>query len=145
MSIETWKKEFYPVTADKCPKNKKAALRHAFKKWRGLLKKNLRRHGLIRQGSWIGSKHDLAITKYISSGILVIDGDTCALCKMYEDDDCNKGKEYCPLVNNSDWWWGGSGCERAWEQFVEWGRATPMLKRIVNAMNKHHAWWLAGK
>ena len=48
MSFTTWCKEFYPVPAsdfDGVDKPKEA-VKHALNKWRGLLPKNLKKHGI---------------------------------------------------------------------------------------------------
>ncbi len=66
MSISTWKKEFYPTPASRC--SKKNALAHSLRKWEGLLKKNLRKHGVTWDDAW---------------GLLNKSGDSCALCMRH--------------------------------------------------------------
>ena len=47
MSIETWKKEFYPISAARAAKKSKLfALEHCLKKWQGLTTANLKKHSL---------------------------------------------------------------------------------------------------
>jgi hypothetical protein len=64
MSIRSWKKEFYPITARKTLKRN--ALKHSIQKWKGLLPKNL-------------AKHDLKAPP------IEITADTCALCHHSQD------------------------------------------------------------
>lgn len=74
MSLSTWKKEFYPTEA----KNVKEAdaVEQSLRKWIGLRRKNLAKHGV---------RHDMDITYLIGDGNynMVIDGDSCALCQHY--------------------------------------------------------------
>lgn len=70
--INGWIKEFYPVEASEV--SKKNALLHSLRKWRGLTKENLSKHGL-------------------SSSPIPIDSGSCALCYYYINDECKK----CPL------------------------------------------------
>lgn len=86
MSLETWKDEFYPVPADKV--EAKDAVAHSLRKWIGLRKENLERHGVVRRGFMI---HD----KNYTGKLLPIDDQTCALCVHYEGDDCKCTA--CPL------------------------------------------------
>jgi hypothetical protein len=75
MSEESWKEEFYNVDAgDTC---KAQAVEHSLRKWKGLTKESLRRHGL--------SRVPIEISSY-----------TCALCLHYYDEEpeCNA----CPIV-----------------------------------------------
>lgn len=66
MSAESWKKEFYPITAQRC--SKKKAVEHSLQKWTGALKKNLKKHGL-------------------TAVPINFDSNTCALCVRYADLD----------------------------------------------------------
>lgn len=45
MSLQSWQDEFYPVEADQ-PQTQLDAARHSLQKWQGVMKKNLKRHGL---------------------------------------------------------------------------------------------------
>lgn len=45
MSIKTWKEEFYPVKPRKSMTTKEA-IEHSLRKWEGLRKSNLKKHGL---------------------------------------------------------------------------------------------------
>lgn len=87
MSLATWKAQYYPVPAQDCPKEQ--ALEHSRRKWIGLRKENLEKHGLC-YGQHIG-----AIYAEGNASKLDIDGHTCALCAVYgpTDEDCGG----CPL------------------------------------------------
>lgn len=88
MSFATWKKEFYPRDADE-PMKVKTAIKHSIKKWEGLSKANLKKHGLemtersiYEQGIWC----------------MTIDSTTCALCHLFVEKDghCHN----CPLYKS---------------------------------------------
>jgi len=83
MSLKTWKKEFYPIPADKCPKSK--AIAHSLQKWTGALKKNLKKHGCFIAATSVDDDDDR----------LLFGIDTCAACQHYlhGDRDCSE----CPL------------------------------------------------
>lgn len=99
MSLETWKKEFYPIDAKLVPVAD--AVAHSLKKWEGLLLENLARHEVfiwLRPGF-----HQL---KDGSGAFMRIDSDTCALCANYflepeSDGDCYDDDDgfckSCPL------------------------------------------------
>jgi len=76
MSLETWKKEFYPVPASTV--SEKNAVKHCLQKWTGLLKKNLRKHSV--------KSYDICDS--IGTG-----STSCALCLYYLDDNCVS----CPI------------------------------------------------
>ena len=84
MSLSTWKKEFYPITAIEAAKQgPRAALEHSIKKWEGGAVANCKKHGI-------------SIGKGIGKGIIYdfsFDGESCALCKLFLGDPC----EGCPL------------------------------------------------
>ena len=85
MSLTTWEKEFYPITAKEFEKgaNDRTLVDHSLRKWRGLRIENLRRHKLIQEGCEIG-------------GFLAIDDRTCALCARYLHPGCMC--DGCPIV-----------------------------------------------
>lgn len=83
MSLETWKKEFYPVDAKNVSEDE--AIRHSLRKWRGLTKENLEKHDLEKIGKTILEK--AIVDKFH------VDGYTCSLCNFYVDDRCTD----CPL------------------------------------------------
>lgn len=99
MSIETWKEEFYPVPADdrRAKRSHTAAVNHSLKKWRGLTKESLEKHGLQKIS---GSD---CITPILGGEHMPIAGATCALCLMEDDRTClnnstsEKFCRQCPL------------------------------------------------
>lgn len=88
MSLASWKKEFYPVPAEKV--TKKDAIAHSLRKWRGLTKENKRKHGVEFNHPYLAC----FLTGPRGAGGLFIDGESCALCVHYFDDD---GCVECPL------------------------------------------------
>lgn len=85
MSLETWKKEFYPTPAQKFP-TELEAVEHSLRKWRGLTKENLEKHELYQRLYFI---QDATGKKFC------IDCTTCALCQQHFDAaenlaDCDK-------------------------------------------------------
>ena len=85
MSLQSWKKEFYPTEASDID-NTLDAIEHSITKWKGLLPENLSKHGLeVDDGSiWDSNK-----------GYMVISAGTCALCQLFIERDCPD----CPLKN----------------------------------------------
>lgn len=83
MSLQSWKKEFYPTEASEID-NTPDAIEHSITKWKGLLPENLSKHYLeIDDGSiWDSNK-----------GYMVISAGTCALCQLFIETDCPN----CPL------------------------------------------------
>jgi len=76
VSLKTWKVEFYPVPADQV--SKADALDHSIRKWEGLTKINLKKHGLIVDGTEL-SEHGNA-----DSESFFVDAESCALCANYQ-------------------------------------------------------------
>lgn len=74
MSLETWKAEFYPIPADKV--KKKDTLEHSLRKWEGLRKENLEKHGVKLSGPMLTGLDGL--------GYMLIASESCALCVMAE-------------------------------------------------------------
>lgn len=84
MSLQTWKKEFYPHTAS----SRKALAKpitHALKKWRGLTDENLKRHNI--KTTYLGNLRD------DENNFFVINSNSCTLCKLYINLHCIG----CPL------------------------------------------------
>jgi hypothetical protein len=74
MTLKSWFDEFMPIPASKAHKTDLEAIEHSLKKWQGLTKANLKKHGL-----------ELTIFNNIceidnSNKKLVINCDSCALC-----------------------------------------------------------------
>lgn len=83
MSVESWKREFYPVDATQVAKED--ALAHSLKKWEGLMKENLERHGVELCYRGIRDKDGEHFN---------VDKSTCALCFHH---DKGFGCPTCPL------------------------------------------------
>jgi len=129
MSLETWKAEFYPVPA--CDVKKKEALAHSLRKWDGLTKPILRKHGLVKE-------YDR-----ISDGVfgMDIDARSCALCEWFlgpiwsDQKPCLK----CPLYKAR----GGKSCDHdtggamaPYSQFTHNDNPHPMIRLIKKAIEQ---------
>lgn len=80
MSLESWKREFYPVEANQV--SKEEAVEHSIRKWRGLTKTALKKHNLAK------NNHDAAIRSLKNLfADLRINTSTCALCAHYFNKD----------------------------------------------------------
>lgn len=125
MSMNTWKAEFYPVTADMCERGD--AIAHSVRKWIGLRKKNLDKHNLVfdRNECAIRSKNGTS---------LVIDSDSCALCHFYANANGPSGQWCisCPLFGYlSDSC--SSGYLSPYQIFAQTGNPEPMIKALRGA------------
>ncbi len=113
MSLETWKEEFYPIPADEVPESQ--ALTHSLRKWEGLRKENLEKHGVGATGGYVDE--------------MSIDSSTCALCHHHID---SVRCATCPLVKLTM----GGNCD---SEYVWWNHAgdpEPMIELIKNAINR---------
>lgn len=99
MSLKTWKKEFYPITAKQAAKKSVVeAVEHSLTKWTGLKKSNLEKHDVHQY---------LASIEYDDYRVsMSIDDSSCALCQKFiaKNDSCYG----CPLYivrgeNQCDW------------------------------------------
>lgn len=147
MSIATWKEEFYPVPASRIVKKDAAA--HSLKKWRGLTKANLKKHGL--------EKDYALIIPYTGAAFFRVDASTCALCIRYyskdvevEDDYRDYAREYeyqacskCPLFialgNNPCTYAPKNRLNSPYGKWIDTGDATDMIKALektVKLVNK---------
>jgi hypothetical protein len=98
MSLASWKKEFYPITAKKASeKSEVEAIEHSLKKWQGLTEENLEKHGLKKWG--------LAIKGIGTDQYLDIDDTSCALCEKYYNENVNEEIDdpciKCPIYLSS--------------------------------------------
>lgn len=118
MSIETWKKEFYPVSATS-RMSKKAAIEHSIKKWEGLLPENLKKHEVVI--NQYGDIHDDEINFEICDG-------SCALCQKYWAEYCAK----CPLYKKLGFECGKGEIEDGdgWTYYMDEGSPELMLKNL---------------
>ena len=127
MSLESWKKEFYSVPADKVAK--KDALAHSLRKWEGLTKAALRKHKISRCGDTIGEEE---LNEYFP-----IDSSTCALCEAFHEElpgEAIRSCGSCPLVGLSEQEEGDSGCTKEYLAWFANHRLAPMLALLRKAM-----------
>lgn len=92
MSLKTWKAEFYQTEAKNCPRSK--AAEHSLRKWIGLKKENLKKHK-VKVGL-IGVIDERYNFLSLNRNTLIIDKNTCALCKHFLSS--LSGCEKCPLA-----------------------------------------------
>lgn len=115
MSLKSWKKEFYPITAKRC--SKKNALAHSLLKWRGLQKSNLKRHSINLINCYL----------VYDGNNFEIGKNSCVLCGFYYGvKECPK----CPLEKIDDSVCSQSG---AWGDWLE-EDPKPMIALIRKAM-----------
>lgn len=122
MSLESWKKEYYPVDADEV--DAKDACAHSTQKWTGMLKKNLRRHALYAIDGKVSHKG--------GGDVFSVSGATCALCCVHEaeDETCDgcplfmvRGRIPCDAFRDDE----RDGDDTIFGTFIESGDARPML------------------
>lgn len=90
MSLESWKQEFYPIEANEV--SKENAISHSIRKWEGLRKENLKKHGVYVKGSlsWLIDN--------IADKTFILRSSTCALCYLYYEGFSNTNQCLeCPL------------------------------------------------
>jgi hypothetical protein len=120
MSLETWKKEFYPIEASE-EMSAKEAIEHSLRKWKGLRSENLDKHGVDAR----------AEVQYIfgEDSFLAIDGSSCALCvKFLELDENLPWCYHCPLAKTL-----GRSCGSDGMPYITWmetGNPEPMIKAL---------------
>lgn len=91
MSIDTWKKEFYPTDAETT--SIVGAVAHSIRKWRGIYSSNLRKHSLHKGYMFITDSGGKSFC---------LDSTTCSLCHHYY---IRTGCKKCPIFLNT-----GSSC-----------------------------------
>lgn len=120
MSLKTWKEEFYPIPSDEVSESQ--ALAHSLRKWEGLRKENLEKHG-------VGSSASGVMEFFID--FLPIDSSTCALCHYHVD---SVRCVTCPLVKLTR----GGNCDSAYVLWSHAGDPEPMIELIKLAANKEN-------
>lgn len=122
MSIETWKREFYPYPAND-PRAKLDPIGHSLQKWRGALKSSLRRHNLTLVRDELYDRGGKSFR---------FDSTTCSLCVVYYNPSVthvNDRCKRCPLSQAM----GGRSCElilnSPFSEFIE-GDPKPMLRAL---------------
>lgn len=129
MSLETWKAEFYPV--EPSPEmTDLEAVEHSLRKWEGLWKENLEKHGLIASSSTIREKEN-------DCERFEIDGESCSLCVKYISRDFNRSCGKCPLKKVNDETpcdlWNDSEVS-IYGEFGKNGNPEPMIKGLKKAL-----------
>jgi len=84
MSLNTWKKQYYPTPASRC--RKADAIAHSLRKWRGLRPEALKKHKVYLSGS----------TMLDNDVYFIIDASSCALCRHHLRSEGEKCTD-CPL------------------------------------------------
>ena len=147
MSIETWKEEFYTVPADdrRAKRSHTAAVNHSLKKWRGLTKENLEKHGLIKKSM------TSVIIPINGGGYISTAGTTCALCCMEDDRTClnnstnEKFCRRCPLFRtlgkqcNQENFFDISEEPSPYSEFLSKDDPLPMIKALEKTKKKLRA------
>lgn len=133
MSLETWKEEFYPKPAEET--TKRSALAHSLRKWRGLTKENLEKHGCVVEHGILADKG-----RWLADG-LSISSSSCALCHHHYD---RKRESYdtppcvtCPLakaLGTADW--RDEGCTSPWRAWTINGDPKPMIAALEKAIGE---------
>ena len=118
MSLDSWKKEFYPEPANECSYDQ--ALEHSILKWTGLLPENLEKHGMVRL--------DNCIESLSRDGWLLIGGDSCALCRYHYSPKnlCWDDEDPCPIVSVTE-----ETCDADYKKFLKEYQVTPMLSLLL--------------
>jgi len=138
MSLNSWKKEFYPTPASKA-KGKKNAIKHSLTKWIGLRKKNLQKHDLVFAYADSPAIYE---NNELSSRHIKINSQTCALCVLYfngrgQDSDLMTNKKgtcfKCPLFQSL-----GNKCDgkfdRPYVKFMDSANPEPMIKALQKTL-----------
>jgi hypothetical protein len=102
MSLQTWKKEFYPVPADDV--EAPDAIAHSLQKWIGLRPENLKKHGVQIKHRAVENINPHGLEDY---GYIPISDSTCSLCAVYFEEDSYDGCSACPLALAR----GGAACD----------------------------------
>lgn len=115
MSLVTWKKEFYPSTAQAAAeRGVVSAVKHSLQKWRGLSEKALKQHGLRLSRDKTSIRMDR--TEFTATK-----ADTCALCELFIK-NCCRG---CPLFEIEGVVCGNT--HSAWRHFLATGNNSRMV------------------
>lgn len=121
MSLESWKKEFYPVEADETgDMTRKQIVEHSLNKWRGLRPINLSEHRLVKNGQVIEDD------KFYR---LVIASESCSLCQHYYQIESGAPCSYCPIVKVS-----AKTCYKQYGHWIKLGDPEPMIELLERTL-----------
>lgn len=108
MSLQTWREEFYPCSADSEEALSKP-VSHSLRKWEGLRKENLDKHDVYYNGGMVNERVERRL-----KDSMPISGETCSLCasqkKRVIDESIKNGVDCsfanlcieCPIVKTRD-------------------------------------------
>ena len=121
MSLETWKAEYYPVTAREC--KKEDALTHSQRKWEGLKAANLAKHHVYFD---LGRR---AVREPTGSKRLIVNDESCALCIHFHsgDNHADNRCDCCPVAKARR----GIPCDAKYKSDTE-GRGGPFITFVRN-------------
>jgi len=141
VSLETWKAEFYPVEASAT--RIEDATAHSLRKWVGLRKENLERHGVF-YSSDTRRVTDQPVDLFSSYG-LVVSNESCALCHHHNKDRAEQPCGDCPLAISRD----GVPCDESDRDessvWILWGASLstqnpePMIAALEAALEMRQA------
>lgn len=135
MSLETWKKEFYPIPANSRKiKTELAAVEHALQKWEGLRARNLKKHEVAHYTDSTHGSDGKRIEDRCGQTLPIVDS-SCSLCVRHPQ-SCEK----CCLFKIRK----GSTCFEPTGQehlgpyvtFVTKGDPSPMIRLLRKAKAK---------
>ena len=123
MSLKSWRAEFYPEVAGSVPKER--ALQHSLRKWEGLRRENLEKHG-----GRLGGGNGVVFGNWT----LQVNAATCSLCVHHLAAAASvPACESCPLFKVR-----GRSCDTGaghpYGAFVWDGDPEPMIALIKQAM-----------
>ena len=124
MSLDSWKKIYYPTPADSA-EAQAAPAKHSLRKWEGLRLEVLQQHQIHKSRCSIGG----------DDGLMLMDDESCALCVRHFAPK-TKGDAYCdgcPLLEHL-----GRNCFQSdASPFRQWGNGNdpePMIAALKAAV-----------
>lgn len=119
MSVRSWKKEFYPISAIKLAEKTDDPIQlteHALRKWKGLIPLNL-------------NKHELKGPPFFRNE------ESCSLCQHF----LNKYNQYnmcerCPIVRSGQLSCCDESDSSSYNKYLETGNVIPMIKTLEKAL-----------
>lgn len=130
MSLESWKKEFYPVNAYEAIGSENDAIQHSCLKWRGLREENLNKHKVVLRGKRVYDDDN-------DDKFFPIDAETCALCQFVgKSKDGSQNCYECPIYSVL-----GRSCDydsySPYLDFLYTGNPEPMIKVLDRVANSY--------
>ena len=124
MSLETWRKEYYPEDADKIKsRSDRVLIEASLLKWIGLQKGNLAEHGL--------KKDSIPYKSLELFGEKLDCHDACSLCTKYHHGTfSDKSCVHCPLGNCGY----SSPYGKVWQS--NYTNLTPLIEALAKALDK---------